>query len=443
MHSTDKPKVRQLLRHISTTDNSNSEASRSSLSIRDNHNRGTTNTQRAHYVQSLEGAYKSQYSCPPPSVNNTPAYTCSTDMKKDVAAYVLQPDGTMAAVRWDDKSALENNSALLVALKQEQQAQLQGQTTGRIQNTGNSKATLPADMLNWLASDEDSFSSQSDSSKGRSNVSSGQLSEREFVTPSAPLLSPIVKDCSSDQDCSSDTTQYSGAEARPGEICKHPAKRNNIKIISSSSLATKKNNSNRPSATSSLQLQFTHPNIITTSSHQYSSTPTSSHHLDSTTTSSLQHSSTTTSSRHVDSTATSSPQYSSTTASSRHLNSTTTSSPQHSSTTASSRHLDSTTTSSPQHSSTLTSSRQFNSTLSSGRQPMQVANQVQESFWSPQVSASPNFDNQSNDVRQQQRQLSVERASRQQLNSKERKDNSETSVWEYFKGYDRCATSDF
>ena len=72
----------------------------------------------------------------------------------------------LITTRWDDKRALENNKTVLTALKEEQQAQFHGATTGKIQNTGNSGAKLHPEMLSFLASDEDTFSSNSSSSKG-------------------------------------------------------------------------------------------------------------------------------------------------------------------------------------------------------------------------------------------------------------------------------------
>lgn len=72
--------------------------------------------------------------------------------------------------RWDDKSALESNAPVLAALKQEQQAQMHGRTAGRIQSANNSRAALPNDVLNWLATDDDVFSSSNGSERGMNRI---------------------------------------------------------------------------------------------------------------------------------------------------------------------------------------------------------------------------------------------------------------------------------
>ena len=68
--------------------------------------------------------------------------------------------------RWDDKSALENNSSLLTVLKQEQHAQMHGRTTGKIRNASGPRSKLPNDVLNWLAAEDDVYSSNSSSDRG-------------------------------------------------------------------------------------------------------------------------------------------------------------------------------------------------------------------------------------------------------------------------------------
>ena len=68
--------------------------------------------------------------------------------------------------RWDDKSALENNSSLLTVLKQEQHAQMHGRTTGKICNASGPRSKLPNDVLNWLAAEDDVYSSNSSSDRG-------------------------------------------------------------------------------------------------------------------------------------------------------------------------------------------------------------------------------------------------------------------------------------
>ena len=80
------------------------------------------------------------------------------------------------------------------------------------------------------------------------------------------------------------------------------------------------------------------------------------------------------------------------------------------------------------------------------------SSQVQESYWSPKVSPaavrhrSP-FTTTASHRSSQQRQLSIERAYDQEQTSPNAVDEqdtmAETSVWDYFKFYEHCATSDF
>ena len=50
--------------------------------------------------QVLEAQFRRQFSCPPSSPTRQQSVPSTTETAEgDVAAYVLQPDGTMAAVR--------------------------------------------------------------------------------------------------------------------------------------------------------------------------------------------------------------------------------------------------------------------------------------------------------------------------------------------------------
>ncbi|XP_067950821.1 uncharacterized protein [Watersipora subatra] len=104
-----------------------------------------------------------QQSLPPAVPAEMVGYGPGKIAQDDVAAYILQPDGSMAALRssnqttnrWSDNPRQNlQNSAVMAALLEEQQAQMHGSTTGRIHNVSSSgkgkKQGLSFQVLQWL-----------------------------------------------------------------------------------------------------------------------------------------------------------------------------------------------------------------------------------------------------------------------------------------------------
>lgn len=90
--------------------------------------------------------------------------------------------------RYDDKSALEKNTAVLSALKDERLAQMQGKTSGRIHNATNSYSrppNLPPHLLDWLANGGEQFTTADNNNtaeKGMLTVSGARTVQLFFYT---------------------------------------------------------------------------------------------------------------------------------------------------------------------------------------------------------------------------------------------------------------------
>ncbi|KAF6040288.1 SYNPO2L [Bugula neritina] len=98
----------------------------------------------------------------------------------DVAAYILQPDGTMAALRWNDRPGPDlRNSAVMAALVEEQNAQERGRSTGRIHNANSgSKQGLSFKVLQWLTGTDSEDGSETTSNYSGSHDGHSSMGQR-------------------------------------------------------------------------------------------------------------------------------------------------------------------------------------------------------------------------------------------------------------------------
>ena len=79
----------------------------------------------------------------------------------DESSILIFPFSTSS---WDDKASPNlQNSAVMTALMEEQDAQLHGQTSGRIQPTGPSKQGLSFKVLQWLTGTDSEDNSETTS----------------------------------------------------------------------------------------------------------------------------------------------------------------------------------------------------------------------------------------------------------------------------------------